>query len=314
MNYLFAIVIPYAAAIIFLIGIVWRVVRWAKAPVPFRIPTTCGQQKSLPWIQSSRLDNPHSTSGVVGRMALEILFFRSLFRNTKADLKPGPWFVYGSARWLWLGAMVFHWSLLIILLRHLRFFTEPEPALVALLQSLDGFFQFGLPVLFATDLLLAAALAYLFLRRLIDRKLRYISLAADYFPLLMLGAIAATGVLMRHIYKVDLRQVKEYAMNLARLNPSVPQDVGLLFYIHLILVCMLIAYFPFSKLVHMGGIFLSPTRNLANNSRARRHINPWDYDVKVHTYEEYEDEFRPVMIAAGLPVEKNERIEAKDAD
>lgn len=54
----------------------------------------------------------------------------------------------------------------------------------------------------------------------------------------------------------------------------------------------------------MAGIFLSPTRNLSNNSRMKRHINPWDYPVKVHTYEEYEDEFRELMIEAGLPVEK----------
>jgi hypothetical protein len=36
----------------------------------------------------------------------------------------------------------------------------------------------------------------------------------------------------------------------------------------------------------------------------RRHINPWDYPVKVHTYEEWEDEFRPMMKAAGMPLEK----------
>jgi hypothetical protein len=54
----------------------------------------------------------------------------------------------------------------------------------------------------------------------------------------------------------------------------------------------------------MAGIFLSPTRNLANNSRAKRHINPWNYEVRVHTYEEWEDEFREKMKSAGLPVEK----------
>ena len=70
------------------------------------------------------------------------------------------------------------------------------------------------------------------------------------------------------------------------------------------LVSVLLAYFPFSKLMHMGGIFLSPTRNLANNNRAKRHVNPWNPAVKVHTYEEYEDEFRDKMMAAGLPVEK----------
>ena len=58
MSYLFSVIIPYAAAITFLAGIVRRVALWASAPVPFRIPTTCGQQKSLPWIKNDELDNP----------------------------------------------------------------------------------------------------------------------------------------------------------------------------------------------------------------------------------------------------------------
>ncbi|MEW6607798.1 MAG: menaquinol oxidoreductase, partial [bacterium] len=74
---------------------------------------------------------------------------------------------------------------------------------------------------------------------------------------------------------------------------------------HLFLVCILLIYFPFSKLVHMGGIFLSPTRNLANNNRMKRHINPWNYPVKVHTYEEYEEHYREKMKQVGIPVEKD---------
>jgi hypothetical protein len=35
-----------------------------------------------------------------------------------------------------------------------------------------------------------------------------------------------------------------------------------------------------------------------------RHINPWNYPVKLHTYEEYEDDFREKMKECGLPVEK----------
>ncbi|MHC4825543.1 MAG: hypothetical protein ACYTEY_03190 [Planctomycetota bacterium] len=54
----------------------------------------------------------------------------------------------------------------------------------------------------------------------------------------------------------------------------------------------------------MPGVFLSPTRNLANSNRRVRHVNPWDYPVKVHTYEEYEDELREKMVGAGLPVER----------
>ena len=33
---------------------------------------------------------------------------------------------------------------------------------------------------------------------------------------------------------------------------------------------------------------------------------PWNYPVKVHTYEEWEDEFHDKIEAAGLPVERNE--------
>ena len=109
---------------------------------------------------------------------------------------------------------------------------------------------------------------------------------------------------MRTFFPADLEQVKTLALGWVTFSPVVPGDVSALFQIHLFLVCSLLAWFPFSKLMHMGGVFLSPTRNLANDSRMRRHINPWNAPVKVHTYEEYEDEFRDKMKAAGLPVEK----------
>jgi nitrate reductase gamma subunit len=93
-------------------------------------------------------------------------------------------------------------------------------------------------------------------------------------------------------------------MGLVTFSPTIPGGIGPVFFIHLFLLCILFAYFPFSKLVHMAGVFMSPTRNLANNSRAKRHINPWNYPVHVHTYAEYEDDFREKMKKAGLPVEK----------
>lgn len=300
---LFGIVIPYASLIIFLGGFIWRVWKWAKSPVPFRIPTTCGQQKSLPWLQISYFDNPCNAIGVFGRMALEILFFRSLFRNAKVQIWGGrP--IFSSAKWLWLAGLVFHWSFFFIILRHLRFFLEPVPNLINFLSALDGFFEIGIPTLFLTDILFLSAATYLFIRRIAISQVRYISLPADYFALFLILGIGISGVLMRHFYKVDLAKVKQLILSLIMVRPALPEGIGLIFYLHLFLVCVLFIYFPMSKLVHMGGIFLSPTRNLANNSRRRRHINPWNYPVKVHTYEEYEDEFREKMKAAGIPVEK----------
>jgi hypothetical protein len=62
----------------------------------------------------------------------------------------------------------------------------------------------------------------------------------------------------------------------------------------------------------MAGIFLSPTRNLSNNSRIVRHINPWNYPVETHTYDEYEEEYRDKMVEVGIPVEKMPETPAEE--
>ncbi|MFA5111312.1 MAG: menaquinol oxidoreductase, partial [Desulfobaccales bacterium] len=86
--------------------------------------------------------------------------------------------------------------------------------------------------------------------------------------------------------------------------PAAP--ISPLFYVHLFLVCVLFAYFPFSKLMHAPGVFMSPSRNLISNNRWVLHVNPWNYPVKFHTYAEYEDRFREPMIEAGIPVDKEQ--------
>ena len=302
---IFGVILPYAAIAVFLIGVIYRIIQWANTPVPFRIPTTGGQQKTLPWIRSNQLDNPSSGLGAVLRMALEVLLFRSLFRNTGAEIiQDGPRLVFSERKFLWLAALAFHWTFLFIFLRHLRFFIEPIPSCVLIAQELDGFFQIGTPVLYMTDLVILAALAFLLFRRLINVQIRYISLFADYFALFLILGLAVSGVILRYFVKTDISAIKELAMGLVTFSPAVPAGINPIFFVHLFFLSVLVAYFPFSKLMHMGGVFLSPTRNMANNNRMKRHVNPWDYPVKVHTYEEWEEEFRDKIKAAGLPLEK----------
>ncbi|MGE5892465.1 MAG: menaquinol oxidoreductase, partial [bacterium] len=43
MQYLFGVVIPYVAVFIFIAGFIRKILVWASVPVPFCIPTTCGQ-------------------------------------------------------------------------------------------------------------------------------------------------------------------------------------------------------------------------------------------------------------------------------
>jgi nitrate reductase gamma subunit len=304
LQFLFGVIIPYAAIATFILGFIYRVVKWGRSPVPFSIPTTAGQQKSLPWIKQNKIDNPSTTLGVIARMAFEVLTFRSLFRNTKTELRDGPKVSYGSEKWLWLGALAFHWSFLVIFLRHFRFFIHNVPGVIMTVESLDSFFQIGAPLLYMTDVVILVALAFLIYRRLLMPQIKYISLPADYFPVFLIFGIACSGVLMRYFLKVYVVGAKELVMGLISFSPVVPQGIGSLFYVHLFLVSVLLAYFPMSKLMHMGGVFLSPTRNMPNDSRMVRHINPWNYPVHLHTYEEYENDFREKMKKAGIPVEK----------
>jgi nitrate reductase gamma subunit len=302
---LLGIVLPYLAFAIFLGGFIYKVVDWAKSPVPFRVPTTCGQENSLPFIKQNKLDCPSTSAGVVGRMLLEVLLFRSLFRNTRASIHDGPRLAYGSNKWLWLFGLIFHYSFLVIVLRHMRLFTDPIAFFVPPLEFLDGFLEIGATSIYMSSFLLLVGVTFLFLRRLVRPYLRYLSLPADYFPLLLIFGIGASGILMRHVFRVDVVAVKELTVGLATFSPAIDGQIGAIFFVHVFLVCVLLAYFPFSKLMHLGGIFMSPTRNMANNSRMVRHENPWnDPKIKPHSYSAYEDEFREFMVDAGLPVEK----------
>jgi nitrate reductase gamma subunit len=246
-------------------------------------------------------------------MALEILAFRSLFRNTRMKLREGGKLAYQLEVFLWLGALAFHYAFLAVTIRHLRLFTEPVPFFVQLVEKVDSFFrlemvydvfQFGLPGVYISGFVLLAAVGYLALRRIFIPNVRYISLISDFFPLFLILGIAFTGILMRYVTKVDIAAAKALTMGLVTFRWTVPEGLGTVFYVHLFFVSVLLAYFPFSKLMHLGGIFLSPTRNMTADTRARRHVNPWNYPVPVHTYEEYEDEFRDKMVEAGLPVVK----------
>jgi nitrate reductase gamma subunit len=305
LDYIFGVVFPYLAFAIFLGGFIYRVLHWAKSPVPFRIPTTSGQAHSLDFIKQDKLDCPATFGQVIGRMALEVFAFRSLFKNTSAEIHDGPKLVYGSSKWLWVFGLAFHYCFLLIVLRHMRLFLNPVPGFVGSLEFFDGLFQVGVPVLYQTDLIFTLAVTFLFLRRVLIPQVRYISFAADYFPLFLIFAIGATGILMRYFIRVDIVNIKQLTMGLATFSPSITGEIGSIFYIHIFLVSALMAYFPFSKLMHLGGVFMSPTRNLANTNRQIRHVNPWnDPNIKPHSYAGYEDEFREFMVDAGLPVEK----------
>lgn len=231
---IFYAVLFYVATGVLVVGLARKIRSYLKTPAPLKIPTTPA---------------PTTVAGVGWRMAREVVFFESLFKSSK---------------WTWIFGWAFHVALLLVLLRHLRYFQEPVWLPVVLVQA------FGTDAGFA----MVAALAALWARRWLVDRVRYISTPSDHLMLALLLAIGLSGLAMRFVAHTDIVAVKMFALGLLRLDwQPLPTDPLLL--VHLALVALLMIIFPISKLLHAPGLFFSPSRNQADNAREVRHISAW---------------------------------------
>jgi nitrate reductase gamma subunit len=238
MTTLFAIVF-YVAALLLLGGLAYRIADYARTPAPLKIPTTPA---------------PTTTGGVVFRMAREVMLFESLFK---------------SNLWIWGLGVMFHLGLLLVLLRHLRYFTEPVWSWVVLIQPFGMYAGF----------LMVAGLAGLWARRFLVERIRYISTPSDHLMLALLLGIGLSGLSLRFLAHTDIVAVKSFFLGLLHFDIQPLPDSGLL-YAHLGLVATLMLIFPFSKLLHAPGVFFSPSRNQRDNPREARHIAPWAAELE----------------------------------
>lgn len=229
--------LAYVAAAVFVLGFLNKVILYFKTPSPLKIPVTPA---------------PKTAFGVVLRLIPEILFFRSLLKGGTTE------------KILWLGGWVFHVSFLLIVLRHLRFFTYPVPNFVM------GFQQIGI----WAGIVFPIALLILIVRRFTNDRLAIITLFADYFVLVLITAIGATGLMLKYITRTNLVDVKAFMLGLVSFSPTQMPD-STMFLIHFTLILVLLVYFPFSKLMHAWGVLISPTRAQVDNPREIRHVNPW---------------------------------------
>lgn len=227
-------VLFYIAALVLVVGVTRKVRIYAQTPAPLKIPTTPA---------------PLTAAGVRWRMAREVVLFESLFKSNK---------------WTWIFGWLFHVTLLLVVLRHLRYFQEPVWLPVVWVQP------FGLYAGFVMVL----ALAGLWARRWLVDRVRYISTPSDHLMLALLLAIGLSGLAMRFLAHTDIVALKAFVLGLMRFNwQALPADPVLLLHLGLVAVLMLI--FPISKLLHAPGLFFSPTRNQADNARENRHISSW---------------------------------------
>ena len=224
----------YAAAALCAGGLALKIAGYARTPAPLKIPTTPA---------------PTGAGGVVLRLLREAVFFESLFKSSK---------------WTWLFGWVFHAALLLVLLRHLRYFQQPVWAPIVAVQSFGTYAGFAM----------VAGLAGLWARRFLVDRVRWISTPSDHLHLALLLAIGASGLLMRFVAHTDIVAVKAFMLGLMRLEIQ-PLPAQPLLLLHLALVALLMIVFPISKLLHAPGLFFSPTRNQADSAREARHVAAW---------------------------------------
>jgi len=228
-----------AAAAGLLAGLLYRIIRYVRTPVPLVIPTTPA---------------PTTRIGVAARMTREVVLFQSLFKGSK---------------WTWLFGWLFHFGMLIALLRHLRYFTEPVWWWVSMLQWAGIY----------AGIVMALGLAGLWARRLLVDRVRYISAPSDHLMLALLLAIAGSGLVMKYWVHADIVALKAFTLGLITFDwQPLPADPVLL--VHLTLVILLMVVFPFSKLLHAPGVFFSPTLNMKDTPREHRHVAEWAEDIR----------------------------------
>ena len=149
-----------------------------RTPAPLKIPTTPA---------------PTTQGGVALRLAREVVLFESLFKSSK---------------WTWLFGWMFHAALLLVLLRHLRYFQEPVWTPVLWVQFFGTYAGFAM----------IAGLAGLWARRFLVDRVRYISTPSDHLHLALLLAIGLSGLAMRFVAHTDIVALKTFMLGLMRFD------------------------------------------------------------------------------------------------
>ena len=232
-------ILLYVATVTLVAGLAYRIYTYAKTPAPLKIATTPA---------------PTTKAGVVYRLWREVVLFESLFKATK---------------WTWIFSWAFHFGMLLVVLRHFRYFTDTPWFWVDMIQP------FGIYAGFA----MVGGLLGLMARRILVDRVRYITSPSDHLMLLMLIGIAASGLLMKFVSHTDIVGVKNFIIGLMEFNIQTMPESPILM-VHLGLVAVLMIIFPFSKLLHSVGVFFSPTRNQVDNPREVRHVADWAKDAE----------------------------------
>jgi len=226
----------YAAAAIFFGGLGWRIKKFLSHPPHLRKPET---------------ERPHPTMAATVRAATDVIFFRGTFFNDRI---------------MWLLSACFHFGLLFVLLRHLRYALNPEwvgSFLWKLVTLAQAFGLYG-------GFILIAGVAGFWLRRLAVKEAREASSLTDHALFALLLAIPCVGYLNNWVH-TDVVSVKEFFVGLATFDwKPLPTDALLL--THLWLVALLLISLPFSNFMHVAGVFDDVEKQLLSQPVGRNKL------------------------------------------
>ena len=208
---------------VFVIRTAARIALWLKGPSPEGVRL---HRKNR--IHGQPFSNGAGEAGKIGAAILDIVLLRRLFRVNRI---------------LWVGEWVFHVSLLLVIIRHLKYFLAPVPQFVWQMQSAGRAAGYVLPF----------SLLYIIFVKVVANRGRQM-FAYNYFLLSAFFLISALGVLMSVYFYPNVMAVKEFTM--FTLNPgalfsgALPQDVAAgfqgegPFVAHFILALTIFLYLP----------------------------------------------------------------------
>lgn len=235
MSFLILQVTPYIAVAIFTVGILYRLGRWAGSRIVHNI-TLPGPSAVFP--------KTVTEAGV--EIGSQVIFFKSLFLLNRG---------------LWIGAWPMHLALGAVLGGHLvGIYTLGTQ--FAIIPGISEHLSEQMSNLLGTTMGLAMFffLLYLLYRRMAVDYVRQVTATSDYLHLLLILAIVSVGNFMRLFpaYGLEYAPAKEYITYLLLMKP-IPASAEVmhnsLFVVHQMLVQILLVVFPFSKLMHVLGMF-----------------------------------------------------------
>jgi len=231
LSYFIMQILPYITLVVFTFGVLFRLGRWAGSRIVHNITLA-------PF--------PQRNSQVLGIFAAEVIFFRSLF---------------SSDRPLWAGAWLMHMALFGAIGGHLVgiYFLGKQFVYLGMSEHLSE--QMSALLGTSAGLALLAGLVYLLIRRLTVQKVKEVTGTSDYLQLVLLLAIVVVGNIMRlfeHDLGIAYAPAKDYVAHLLMLKPLPMDHLAIttpFFVLHLLFVQILLMVFPFSKLMHVFGMF-----------------------------------------------------------